>query len=176
MLPWNLGDLFSGRSSSRPAVPTGTAAKGKYNSSNDNSSSYSSSNNISSSNRCSAPPRGKSGKSLISSALWAVARTPALVEAVERVEAYGGDDPFLSAALRALRPADLSDPGSLRQVAESADAFLQANQRRLSVYDEIQPMEAIRAVLGLCGDSAQVFAETLETTYRCRLLKKCDKK
>lgn len=169
MMPWKIKEFFGGRPSGRPTVPEKAAANGKRNS-NDPSSLYFGGSNISSSSSgggVGAPSRGKSGNSLISSALWAIARTPALVEAVERVEANDSDDPCLSPVLRALKPADLSDPSSLRRAGQAAEAFLQANQRKVSVYDDIQPMEAIRAILGICGDSTQVFKETVETTYRC---------
>ena len=96
--------------------------------------------------------------------MWAVARTPALVDAIERVESSNGAATPLSHALRNLRDADLSDPPRLRQAIEAADAFLQDS--RLLTYDAMEPMDAIRGIVGLCGDSARVLEEAVSSVYR----------
>ena len=115
-------------------------------------------------------PRSRAGKrdqgihGIVSSAMWAVARTPALVDAIERVESSNGAATPLSHALRNLRDADLSDPPRLRQAIEAADAFLQDS--RLLTYDAMEPMDAIRGIVGLCGDSARVLEEAVSSVYR----------
>lgn len=104
---------------------------------------------------------------IISSALWAIARTPVLVDAIKRVEsAYGANT--LSLVLGKLRDADLRDPSRLRAAVEAADAFLQDS--RLPTYEAMEPMDAIRGIVGLCGDSERVLDEAVSTAYRCAML------
>eukprot|EP00752_Nemacystus_decipiens_P014321 g12740.t1 len=99
------------------------------------------------------------------SALWAVARTPALVEAVERVEAtYNEEASQLSVVLSKLGRRTDND------AAKDADAFLRTS--RLTFYDHMEPMEAIRAIIGLSADSEQVLEEAATTTYRTTM--KCN--
>jgi len=98
---------------------------------------------------------------MISSALWAIARTPALVDAIQRVESCS---PRLSLALRELTHADLHDPSKLRAAVEAAGNFLQDS--RLTTYDAMEPMDAIRGIVGLCGDSERVLKEAVSTAYR----------
>lgn len=158
MLGWDLKALFSGRHSSGPPKIC------------DNNSGSSNSNN---SNNRSTPARGKTGQALhgvFTSALWAIARTPALVAAVERVETRFGEAPDLSDLLLQLgHPSNLSDDDAprLRAAVEAADAFLKANDGGLSLYSRMEPMDVIRGIVGLCGDSDKVFEEAVETTYRC---------
>jgi len=102
---------------------------------------------------------------MISSALWAIARTPALVDAIQRVESCS---PRLSLALRELTHADLHDPSKLRAAVEAAGNFLQDS--RLTTYDAMEPMDAIRGIVGLCGDSERVLKEAVSTAYRYVLL------
>ena len=102
---------------------------------------------------------GKRDNGIMTSALWAVARTPVLVEAVERVEArYNEEVSPLCLVLSKLRTRTDDD------AAEAADAFLRANP--LPTYDHMEPMEAIRAIIGLSADSEQVLEEAASTTYR----------
>lgn len=97
---------------------------------------------------------------IMTSALWAVARTPALVEAIERVEAtYNDEVSPLSLILSRLRHTH-----DLREAAEAADTFLRDN--RLAFHDHMEPMDAIRAIVGLCADPEQVLEEAVSTTYR----------
>lgn len=96
---------------------------------------------------------------IMTSALWAVARTPALVEAIESVDATYDEVSQLSLILTKLRCAD-----DLREAAQAADAFLRASH--VTFYDSMEPMEAIRAIVGLCTDSDKVLEQALCTTYR----------
>lgn len=102
---------------------------------------------------------------VITSALWAIARTPALVKAIERVENSFGGEKQLSSVLEALRqPEVLTDTSLRRDAAENADAYLIASN--LALYDSMEPMDAIRGIVGLCGDSDKVLKEAVETTYK----------
>lgn len=96
---------------------------------------------------------------IMMSALWAVARTPALVEAIERVDAAYGDVSHLSLTLTQLRHAE-----DFREAAEAAEAFLRAKPP--TYFDHMGPMDAIRAIVGLCIDSDRVLEETVSTTYK----------
>lgn len=102
---------------------------------------------------------------IMTSALWAIARTPALVEAVDRVETTYGEVSQLSDILSLLRRAGADDLREAAEAAEAADAFLLTS--RLTLHDNMEPMDAIRGILGLCGDSEQVLEEAVSTTYRC---------
>lgn len=157
-----VSNLFSGRPS---ALPIFSSKKGKRKNEDGNSCRGFNSSGSSSRGAGSAAGR-RTGKrdegvhGIMTSALWAIARTPALVEAVGRVEAAGFEVlPRLSSILAQLRRT-----GDHRQAAEAADAFLRAS--RLSFYDSMEPMDAIRGILGLCGDSEQVLEEAVSTTYR----------
>ncbi|CAM9518324.1 unnamed protein product [Pylaiella littoralis] len=116
---------------------------------------------------------GKNGQSLhgaITSALWAIARTPALVNAVERVETDFGDKRRLSRLLHLLRdPSNLSNAPRAREAFDAADVFLKEQNSSLSLYGNMEPMDVIRGIVGLCGDSDQVLEEAVETTYRTTL-------
>lgn len=152
-------DLFSGR----PSSSSGKKAAGQQQNRRDTTNNYSCNSSSSSST-----PRGQTGHALhgtITSALWAIARTPALVNAVENVEANFGEEPNLSRLLRQLR--DASDAPSVRKAADAADVFLQGTGSRLSSYSKMEPMDVIRGIVGLCGDSDLVFQEAVETSYRC---------
>eukprot|EP00903_Cladosiphon_okamuranus_P006407 g6271.t1 len=166
-----INSLFSGRPSSVPPPPRR----------NGNASCKNEDGNSSSSGRGPAAvgfsihPAGvaaarRAGKredgvhGIMTSALWAVARTPALVEAIERVEAAFSEDASspLCLILNRLRRTD-----DFRAAAEAADAFLRTS--RLAFHDHMEPMDAIRAIVGLCGDSEQVLEEAVSTTYRTTL-------
>ena len=102
---------------------------------------------------------------VITSALWTIARTPALVEAIDRTENRFDGTKQLSSVLRALRnPAVLTDSSRWRDATENADAYLAAST--LSIYDSMKPMDAIRGIAGLCGDSEAVLKEAVEATYK----------
>ncbi|CAM9340591.1 unnamed protein product, partial [Ectocarpus sp. 13 AM-2016] len=171
-MAWNVHDLFSGRPSARPT--SAKASGGKWSSSSSSSNKdggLHSSSNISS---ASGPPaRARSGQvaqgGVINSALWAIARTQALVDAVEHVEAKYGDTPVLSGMLHTLRLADLNDASSIRQAANAASTFLQANP--CQYYTPMHPIDVIRGVVGTCVDSEEVFKAALTTTYR--ITEKC---
>ncbi|CAM9487116.1 unnamed protein product [Ectocarpus fasciculatus] len=160
-MAWKVNDLFSGRPSSRPPAAKASSA-GKR------SSSGSSSNSSSSSSASGPPATARSGQAaqggVINSALWAIARTQALVDAVEHVETKYGDPQVLSGVLHTLRQADLNDTSSIRQATDAASMFLQAHP--CAHYTQMHPMEAIRGIVGTCVDSDEVFQAALATTYR----------
>lgn len=163
-LPQRISGLFSGNPT---PPPISSAQKGKRKHDSGGNEGFGSRNNNSGTTVGGAPRRtGKREQGvhgIISSALWAIARTPALVDAIERVESsYGA--PTLSLALGKLRDADLRDPSSLRAAVEAADAFLQDS--RLTTYEAMEPMDAIRGIVGLCGDSERVLDEAVSTAYR----------
>lgn len=111
---------------------------------------------------------GKPQHSVITSALWAIARTPALVDAIEAVEKRDGGDTQLTAVLRSLGSRGvLTNRKTLAATSAQADALLAAN--RISLFEKMEPMDAIRSVVGLCGDSDEVFERVLETTYKTTL-------
>lgn len=157
----SVSDLFSGRPSS-----SGNKAAGHQQNRDTNSNIDSRINSSSSS----STPGGHTGHALhgtITSALWAIARTPALVTAVENVEATFGEEPSLSRLLLQLRDAsNLGDAPRVREAADAADVFLKDKGSRLSHYSKMEPMDVIRGIVGLCGDSDQVFEEAVETSYR----------
>lgn len=102
---------------------------------------------------------------VITSALWTIARTPALVEAIDREEDRYRGTKQLSSVLRALRhPVVLTNSSRWRDATENADAYLAASN--MSLYDSMEPMDAIRGIAGLCGDSEVVFKEAVEATYK----------
>ncbi|CAN0465320.1 unnamed protein product, partial [Ectocarpus sp. 8 AP-2014] len=175
-MAWNVNDLFSGRPSARPTSAKASAGKRSSSSSSSSSSSNKDGGLYSSSSRSSAsgpPARARSGQAaqggVINSALWAIARTQALVDAVEHVEAKYGDAPVLSGMLHTLRRADLNDASSIRQAADAASTFLQANP--CQYFTPMHPIDAIRGIVGTCTDSEEVFKAALTTTYR--ITEKC---
>lgn len=102
---------------------------------------------------------------VITSALWTIARTPALVEAIDCEEDRYRGTKQLSSVLRALRhPAVLTNSSRWRDATENADAYLAASN--MSLYDSMEPMDAIRGIAGLCGDSGVVLKEAVEATYK----------
>ena len=161
-----ISGLFSGN----PTPPPNTSSKRGKRGNDYTAAAAASAASAAAATAAGGAPRSKAGKrdqgihGIISSAMWAVARTPALADAVERVESSDGAATPLSHALRSLRDADLSDPPRLRQAIEAADAFLQDS--RLLIYDAMEPMDAIRGIVGLCGDSARVLEEAVSSVYR----------
>lgn len=105
---------------------------------------------------------------VVTSALWAIARTPALVDAIERAETSFGGEKQLATVLQALQQsAILRDTSALREAVQDANAYLSASN--VSFFDGMEPMDIIRSIVSLCGDSDKVFEEALETTYQTRL-------
>lgn len=102
---------------------------------------------------------------VITSALWTIARTPALVDSIDREEDRYDRTKQLSSVLRALRhPAVLTNSSRWRDATENADAYLAASN--LSLYDSMEPIDAIRGIAGLCGDSELVLKEAVGATYK----------
>lgn len=154
-------DFLSGRPSAQPSP---SSRKGKRK--NEDGCSGTASGNTqsvgsASARRAAEKEEGVHG--ILTSALWAVARTPALVEAIERANAsFGEVSSPLSCILDQLRHA--GDADNLPEAAKAAHAFLR--DRRLTFYDSMEPMEAIRSIVGLCVDSDRVLQEAVGTTYR----------
>lgn len=154
-----MGNFVSGRAISRPALSGKKGHDGEQNC-DDNDSNSGSAQQLGRKN-------DQAVHGAITSALWAIARTPALVTAVEHVETNFGEVPRLSGLLRQLRdPNNLGDMPRLREAADAADAFLRDNDSGLSLYSGMESMDIIRGIVGLCGDSDKVFEEAVETTYR----------
>eukprot|EP00904_Undaria_pinnatifida_P007574 jgi/Undpi1/3947/HiC_scaffold_16.g07315.m1 len=71
----------------------------------------------------------------------------------------------LSSVLRALRhPSVLTDSSRWRDATENADAYLAGSH--LSLYNSMEPMDAIRGIAGLCDDAETVLKETVQATYK----------
>ncbi|CAN0045433.1 unnamed protein product [Ectocarpus sp. 4 AP-2014] len=170
-MAWNVNDVFSGRPSARPT--SAKASAGKRSSSSISNKDGGLHNSSSSSSASGPPTRARSGQAaqggVINSALWAIARTRALVDAVEHVEAKYGDAPVLSGMLHTLRRADLNDASSIRQAADAASSFLQSNP--CQYFTPMHPIDVIRGIVGTCTDSEEVFKAALTTTYR--IAEKC---
>ncbi|CAN0482670.1 unnamed protein product, partial [Ectocarpus sp. 12 AP-2014] len=169
-MAWNVHDLFSGRPSAHPSAKASAGKRSSSSSSNKDRGLHSSN---SSSSASGPPTRARSGQAaqggVINSALWAIARTQALVDAIEHAEAKYGDAPVLSGMLQTLRRADLNDASSIRQAADAASTFLQANP--CHCYSPMHPIDVIRGIVGTCADSDEVFKAALTTTYR--ITEKC---
>lgn len=106
---------------------------------------------------------GKKLLSVVNSALWTIARTPALIHAIDQVETLSGEN-HLTSVLQALGDRKvLDDSVALIGAAERAETFLLS---RLLHYDSMEPMDAIRGIMGLCGDSQRVIENVMRTTYR----------
>lgn len=102
--------------------------------------------------------------SVVNSALWAIARTPALIHAIDQVEALSAEN-HLTSVLQALGDKRvLDDSAALVGAAERAETFLLTS--RMLLYDSMEPMDAIRGIVGLCGDSQRVIENVMRTTYR----------
>lgn len=119
---------------------------------------------------CRSSTTSTSSKTLhgvITSALWTIARTPALVDAIDHEEDRLRGTKQLSSVLRALQhPAVLTDSSRWRDATESADAYLVGAASNLSLYDSMEPMDAIRIIAGLCGNPEMVLKEAVEATYK----------
>lgn len=117
----------------------------------------------STSSSCSSSSKTLHG--VIKSALWTIARTPALVDAIDRMEDRYRRTKQLSSVLRALRhPSVLTDSSRWRDATENADAYLAGSH--LSLYNSMEPMDAIRGIAGLCDDAETVLKETVQATYK----------
>lgn len=156
-------------------VPS-SGRRGPSNQSSHNSHNHSSSNGYYGEDSNMAASRGgmtsksnsKTLHGVITSALWAIARTPAMVNAIERVETRLGEEKKLAVVLQLLgQPAVLRDSSLLREVTVEADAQLAASN--LTLFDSMNPMDAIRGIVGICGDSEMVLKEAVETTYKSTL-------
>ena len=156
-------DIFSSRRSSvPPALPRKDSTRRKNDGGSGSSAPGGFNPHAGSASARRAGKRDDGVHGIMTSALWAVARTPALVEAIERVEAeYNDEVSPLCLILSRLRH---THEGNHRQAAEAADEFLRTSP--LTLHDHMEPMDAIRAIVGLCADSELVLEEAVSTTYR----------
>lgn len=149
-------ELFSGRPSS---ITPPSSRKGNKPKNDDGNSRHAPTSGFSTAAARRPGKRGDGVHGIMTSALWAVARTPALVEAIGRVEAtYNAEVSDLCLILSKLRRRTDDE------AAEAADTFLRATP--LTFYDHMEPIDAIRAIVGLSADSDQVLEEAASTTYR----------
>lgn len=113
----------------------------------------------------SSTSKKKKQHSAILSALWALARTPSLVEAIEREECLDElDGKQLSTLLRELgQDTMLIDRKRLREAMETAEAFLAASPP--SRFASMEPFDAMRGIIGLCVDSTAVLESAMQAVY-----------
>lgn len=116
--------------------------------------------------------RNKQQHSVVSSALWALARTPQLLNAVEYEETRDGGEKQLSSILKELaRDEILTDSTLLRREMRNAETYLAACH--MQRFESMEPLDAMRGIVGLCADSQAVLEQAAQSVYYKQI--KCSK-
>lgn len=100
----------------------------------------------------------------IISGLWALARSPGFLNAVESEETRDGGQPRLSHILKELaRDEVLTKKTHFGEAMKLAGEYFATCH--VQQYERMSPLDVIRAIVGLCGDLEAVLERTCQATY-----------